>query len=349
MTSLRNPKPDIENCVAQSFYELDKEIRGIHSIRQQGSTAALALIFGKRLVVANVGDTEACLVRKSRDGKLTTEVLTTAHLASEDQEGKRIRELGGTVFFGRVDGSLAVSRSFGDCQYKKPTAKEDFVSAIPAIRTVLLDETCAYLIVACDGLWDVVDKAEASALVDKYLKTGTSIQQVARELVQHALAKQSADNITVIVCELKWKSDRAGVDLAKPAAISQMPPDVRPNFGPSPILLQQAEAIPEYLASLSGVTLKGSYFYLGLQQEQFVREKLQKNWVLPCWGSQELISRVLFGEQGVNSLKITQQACGHYFVWATEFSNVHSTFVYTEKPIVIDGEMFPGMLISWSC
>lgn len=57
--------------------------------------------------------------------------MTTRHLASSGREAQRIRSMGGYVFFGRVDGVLAVSRAFGDAQHKKPTAKEDFVTVDP--------------------------------------------------------------------------------------------------------------------------------------------------------------------------------------------------------------------------
>lgn len=97
-----------------------------------GSTAVITIIVDDKLYVANIGDSEACLV-SDYDGDLLIQDLTTAHKASDPEEKKRIENLGGHVFFGRVFGTLAVSRSFGDSKFKKPKTTQDFVSWEPAI------------------------------------------------------------------------------------------------------------------------------------------------------------------------------------------------------------------------
>ncbi|KAI8819931.1 uncharacterized protein EV422DRAFT_568382 [Fimicolochytrium jonesii] len=61
---------------------------------------------------------------------------------------------------------------------------------------------------------------------------------------------------------------------------------------------------------------------------------------LPCWVPQALISTALFGS--AETVAQTQRARGTAWVWATEFSNVHSTFEFTEPPITVDGETYPG-------
>jgi len=63
---------------------------------------------------------------------------------------------------------------------------------------------------------------------------------------------------------------------------------------------------------------------------------------LPCWVSQELVSQKLFGDSGVRSLKITEAYHQSFFLWGTQFSNVHTTFNFDEPPIIINGVTYPG-------
>lgn len=79
------------------------------------------------------------------------------HKATNDAEAERIRAAGGQVFFGRVMGSLAVSRAFGDQELKKSDEqKNDFVSAEPALRTYKLTKKDKYIVLGCDGLFEKV-------------------------------------------------------------------------------------------------------------------------------------------------------------------------------------------------
>ena len=74
-------------------------------------------------------------------------------------------------------------------------------------------------------------------------------------------------------------------------------------------------------------------------------QKLQSQygWSTPLggWHPQRVVSESLFDSRG----KQTILACeAHYgmFVWATEFSNVHAKFSFTEPRIVVDGEEWAG-------
>jgi len=57
------------------------------------------------------------------------------------------------------------------------------------------------------------------------------------------------------------------------------------------------------------------------------------------WIEQEVISRALFGENGVTTVQRTTASFG-VFLWAPEFSNVHDRFSFTEVPIEVGGEVF---------
>ncbi len=89
--------------------------------------------------------------------------------------------------------------------------------------------------------------------------------------------------------------------------------------------------------------LKRSYFFLGntTSNRAFCQKYFGNVPNLPGWVAQELISVALFGDAGHAHLRLVEQDGGP-FLWATEFSNIHSTFDYEEKPICIGGEKFPG-------
>jgi len=63
-------------------------------------------------------------------------------------------------------GGLNLSRAIGDHAYKKTTslpAKEQAITALPDIRTLMLEDQDDFMVIACDGIWnfmssqDVVD------------------------------------------------------------------------------------------------------------------------------------------------------------------------------------------------
>lgn len=93
---------------------------------------------------------------------------------------------------GRVCGMLAVSRSFGDHGLK------DYVSARPYTNETMLSEEDIFVIVACDGLWDVVEDQEAVDFVRKRIDE-RRVSGTARALVQQALSRGSTDNVSVLV------------------------------------------------------------------------------------------------------------------------------------------------------
>jgi serine/threonine protein phosphatase PrpC len=83
-----------------------------------GSTAVVSLIYdsseGKKVIVANVGDSRAVLVRKSSSGAYEAVRLSYDHRATDRSEQERIYSVGATVQGGRVEGRLQPSRCFGD-------------------------------------------------------------------------------------------------------------------------------------------------------------------------------------------------------------------------------------------
>lgn len=98
--------------------------------------------------------------------------------------------------------------------------------------------------------------------------------------------------------------------------------------------------------TLDDIDLKESYFYLDAQQEEIIRKWKGADKIipqLPCWVSQRFVSVQLFGKNATNAIEKSEQHNGPG-IWATQFSNVHSTFNFQEPEIKIDNEVFGGKI-----
>ncbi|KHG09641.1 putative protein phosphatase 2C 59 [Gossypium arboreum] len=155
--------------------------------RDAGSTASTAILVGDRLLVANVGDSRAVICRGGN-----AIAVSRDHKPDQTDERQRIEDAGGFVMWAgtwRVGGVLAVSRAFGDRLLKQ------YVVADPEIQEEKIDSSLEFLILASDGLWDVVSNEEAVAMI----KPIQDPEQAAKRLMQEACQRGSADNITCVV------------------------------------------------------------------------------------------------------------------------------------------------------
>lgn len=314
---------DEESSIKKAFQEFDEEVvqKSLSEGRWTDGTCVVnVIITGSTAFISGIGDSEACLYKETEE---VVNLTTTHNPTGNSPEIDRIRSLGGRVFFGRVEGILAVSRAIGDSEYKIPQKPQNYVSAIPYVKRIELDSTCKFIIMACDGLWDVCDHDCATKLVNNWLADGKTSQKCSELLVKYALDNDSTDNVTASVIVFHWKNN-----------FSKMP--VRSHSVEPPI-----NELPKWVKLLPEV-LDQSYFYMNENQADFCASKLGINCDFPCWVSQEIISRALFGENGVKSLRQVESFRKTFFVWAPEFSNVHTTFAYDEKPITINGEIYQG-------
>ena len=71
--------------------------------------------------------------------------------------------------------------------------------ADPEIQRITLSRDDEFLIIGCDGLWDVMSNQHAVTLVRRGLRRHDDPQQCARELAMKALRLNTSDNLTVIV------------------------------------------------------------------------------------------------------------------------------------------------------
>lgn len=130
-----------------------------------GTTAVVALLRGKDLYVANAGDSRAIICRKGG----ITEDMSFDHKPEDEKELNRITKAGGRVNAqGRVNGGLNLSRAIGDHFYKKNkdlSLEEQMITAMPDIKKVTLQDGDEFMVLACDGIWNVMSSEEVVKFV----------------------------------------------------------------------------------------------------------------------------------------------------------------------------------------
>ncbi|CAM8962148.1 unnamed protein product [Rhodiola kirilowii] len=186
-----------------------------------GSTAVVAIVSPEKIVVSNCGDSRAVLCRNG-----VAIPLSSDHKPDRPDELERIERAGGRVIYWdgpRVLGVLAMSRAIGD-NYLKP-----YVIPDPEVNIMDRDDEDECLILASDGLWDVVSNETACGVARMCLRANRSQQQAASQaptllgsdiggsgegsskacldasilLTKLALARHSSDNVSVVVVDLK--------------------------------------------------------------------------------------------------------------------------------------------------
>eukprot|EP00595_Chromulina_sp_UTEXLB2642_P003537 CAMPEP_0196765438 /NCGR_PEP_ID=MMETSP1095-20130614/8835_1 /TAXON_ID=96789 ORGANISM="Chromulina nebulosa, Strain UTEXLB2642" /NCGR_SAMPLE_ID=MMETSP1095 /ASSEMBLY_ACC=CAM_ASM_000446 /LENGTH=260 /DNA_ID=CAMNT_0042123469 /DNA_START=77 /DNA_END=859 /DNA_ORIENTATION=- len=201
----------IPERLTRAFLITDMESKQ-KKINSSGATAVCGLlktefnseriVTSRVLYTANAGDSRAVLVFKCNESVTPPTSsgyealrLSYDHRGEDESEQQRVKDAGGFIAKSRVLGILAVTRSFGDHGMK------DFVTAQPHLSETIIDGIglMPFLILACDGVWDVLTDQEAADLIlEKYLIDGP-FEDAAELLVKTALNKGSTDNITAIV------------------------------------------------------------------------------------------------------------------------------------------------------
>uniref|UniRef100_A0A672GKU6 Protein phosphatase 1G n=1 Tax=Salarias fasciatus TaxID=181472 RepID=A0A672GKU6_SALFA len=174
-----------------------------------GTTAVVALIRGKQLIVANAGDSR-CVV--SEHGKAVD--MSYDHKPEDEVELARIKNAGGKVTMdGRVNGGLNLSRAIGDHFYKRNKAlppEEQMISAMPDVKVLTLNEEHDFMVIACDGIWNVLSSQEVVDFISERIKPDQDgkarpLSSIVEELLDHCLAPDTSgdgtgcDNMTCII------------------------------------------------------------------------------------------------------------------------------------------------------
>lgn len=185
---------------------------------QVGCTAVCVLLTEKDIICANAGDSRAVLCRRGRAVPLSED-----HKPNDPGERKRIEEAGGTVekiergamTTYRVNGNLSLSRAIGDLQYKTradlPPNKQ-IVCSTPDLHVEAITPQDEFIVLACDGIWDVKSSQEVCSFFRRRLMNKIPITVAIEQLLDSCCTPDpkktqgiGADNMSCIVIQLnQW-------------------------------------------------------------------------------------------------------------------------------------------------
>ena len=187
-----------ELALKEAFYRTDEDFYATAGPSDtSGSTGLAACVIGGKLYIANAGDCRAVLSRKGKAIDLSID-----QKPSSQSEMERIKNAGGFVEDGYVNGLLGVSRAFGDWHIeglKGRGGKSGPLTVDPEIEKTRLTEEDEFLILACDGLWDVFSSQNAVDMALASLRQHNDPTNTARELASEALRRHSSDNVSVVI------------------------------------------------------------------------------------------------------------------------------------------------------
>ena len=206
-----------EKIIKKGSLLLDQEINTKinYDISQSGSTSIMVFLLDDILICSNVGDSQCYLFKCSSQDLWTYESLSIQHLATDENEQKRIIENGGEIhpyyeengiFEGpdriyaknQIYPGLVMSRTIGDLEAKKIGVISD-----PDIILKKIDNNSKFLVIGSDGLWDVIKPYDIIRMARPFFNKG-DIEGVSNILMKKAVNQwkknnEERDDITIIV------------------------------------------------------------------------------------------------------------------------------------------------------
>eukprot|EP00045_Choanoeca_perplexa_P001520 m.20082 g.20082 ORF g.20082 m.20082 type:complete len:351 (-) comp10998_c0_seq1:101-1153(-) len=193
----------LSKALKQALFDLDTRMRAedsdLDSCKDRsGSTAICVFVSPTHIIFGNCGDSRAVL---SRGGEVA--FATDDHKPTNAGETARVKAAGGTIEMARVCGNLAVSRSLGDYTYKDRSDLPPEQQKISAEADMTIMERKPsedeFLLVACDGIYDVMTNKDAIDFIRNQIKAGYTPAQTSERLLDYCLHLDSKDNMSAIV------------------------------------------------------------------------------------------------------------------------------------------------------
>ncbi|KAK0180948.1 hypothetical protein PV327_003276 [Microctonus hyperodae] len=181
---------------------------------RSGCTAVVAILKGNDLYVANAGDSRCVLCRNGRASALSRD-----HKPFIRSEIKRIINAGGFIAnSGRINNGLNLARALGDHSYKKNpnySLKKQMITALPDVRHTILDpERDTFMILACDGIWEIKSNKEVVKFIKKRINSTEKLSAICETLFDECLARLSnnfgCDNMTAVLVKFDLRASING-------------------------------------------------------------------------------------------------------------------------------------------
>ncbi len=215
-------KGNIEAALKESFIKTNEEFSKTKdpSNWKSGTTATVALIKNGFLFLANAGDSRAALSQEG-EGMVTVAFETIDHKITNKSEKKRIVAAKGTVLtiykIKRVISSnfigLTCTRGIGDNYF----TNTKIIIPNPDVTKIKLTENHNLLILATDGIWDVITSLDALRPLSSFKKNLVfgdclaHILVIQAEVIQ-AEQNKATDDMSAIVVRFDWKEPEPDLD-----------------------------------------------------------------------------------------------------------------------------------------
>ncbi|PNH04449.1 Protein phosphatase 1B [Tetrabaena socialis] len=200
--SLQRHNNDGVRALRDSLSRIDQHAKAQMPTTTAGTTACAVLVSPTTIYSANVGDSGAILFSLADNGRVYK--LTEAHKPEVPSETDRILRGGGFVTpphhtdgVHRVMGRLSVSRALGDYDMRP------WVSDVPEFTQHMIGPHDQFVVLATDGVWDVMSANEVGWSIRNALKSGTHPHDALRQVLQESRLRGSGDNITLLLVDLR--------------------------------------------------------------------------------------------------------------------------------------------------
>ena len=174
-----------------------------------GCTANVVLLTSSEVYVANAGDSRALLFTKDA----VVVPLSTDHKPDVETERLRITKAGGYISDGRVNDNLNLTRAIGDLEYKKNPAlkpEQQIISAFPDVLVQPLSPMHKFLLIGCDGIWEMLSTKDICIQIDSRLTSNPDVKliSVLEELLDKLVARDTSegvgcDNMSAVLVHFK--------------------------------------------------------------------------------------------------------------------------------------------------
>ena len=211
---IKNIFLDTDNKISKQQFDTSKS----------GTTCVFVIQLGNKLICGNVGDSRTILIYDSNknDRLKYTKIFQMSIDAKPNlsKEKERIIKNGGEVRIGKNNKGknigpfrvyakgmdqpgLAMSRSLGDFLCKKIG-----VSNEPTFKEYIIDESCKYLVLGSDGVWDYLDNEEIMKIGNKHYLSN-NLEGFCQEVIGNATYRWEnedsvIDDITLIAVFFKF-------------------------------------------------------------------------------------------------------------------------------------------------
>jgi serine/threonine protein phosphatase PrpC len=190
------------------FESIQKKLLTTDFGHSMGSTCLLNIMYKYKdeyhMNIVNVGDSRLTIVYKDGQSKQ----ITNDHKPDDEHETIRIEKMGGEIYLDSEGvcriGDLSLSRAFGDGD------NAPYISQKPDVYYKKICNLTKYIVMGCDGLWDVVKNEELFVLLEKF-SLNKSTENIASLLAEECLSRGCSDNISIIIIKTDLETRNSSV------------------------------------------------------------------------------------------------------------------------------------------